>query len=134
MADRHDHARTRQAFDERQGALLLRGERHEANASAGGVLPATELVPVGAADVFAGMRATWAVLRGDIWPLKVERGDGASQVAVRVARPGQCGETVRESGRAAGDQCRTKAAGAVSATHLGDAADLVGRQSLRVET
>ena len=93
----------------------LRGQRHDADAAAGGVLPAAELVPIGRPDVGFRMCAARAVLGGDVRPFQVERRNRCGPVPrhCRTVRASVAKPWVRAS-VARGDQRRAEAAGAVT--------------------
>ena len=78
MADRGDHAFGGDAFDELRGLGPFGREGDDADASAGGVLPAVELVEVGRTDPLAGVGAARAVFGRDVRAFDVEAVDGAA--------------------------------------------------------
>ena len=94
VADRDDDAGRRQLLDERDRPGALRRDRDHADAPAGRVLPAVELVPVRVADVLLRVRAARAVLAGQVRPFEVVAGNAAGaarrprrRVRSRVAKP-----------------------------------------------
>jgi len=75
MADRHAHTGRNQVLDERERAGYLGGERHESDATLGGVLAAVEVVHRGAAHVLARVCPARPVLGCDVGPLHVDACD-----------------------------------------------------------
>src|SRR5207253_4863274 len=97
------------------------------------VLPAADLIPVRGTNMLARVGPARTVLRGDVRPFQVERGNGPGEVRVRVAGPGQCRKAVCDRFGTAGNDRRAKATRAVGAADVGDAADLRGGERLGIE-
>lgn len=62
VADGWDDVVLLQLFDEVEGTGQFGGEGEEPDATAGGVLPALDEIPIGSLDVLTGMRAAGAIV------------------------------------------------------------------------
>ena len=80
----------------------FRGERDDADAAAGGVLPAMELVEIGRADPLTGMGAARAILGRDVGAFDVEAVDRMA-LGQRFAGGGEIPKAFQHFGGRSGD-------------------------------
>ena len=76
MPDGHDNAGIDRLLDKRQSTFPLWSQSEYPDPAAGGLLVATELVPVGITNVLCGMGTPGTVFRRDVGPFNVEPDEG----------------------------------------------------------
>src|SRR5262249_60970694 len=116
------------------GAVVPGGEGPEANAPAGRVLQAAELVPVGRPDVLPRMCPARPVFRRDVRSLQVNAWDRGGDFGIVLASAVKRRQTVPQRVEAVGHQRREETGDAVVATGMDDVSNIVDAKPVRVET
>ncbi len=129
----HYHTRRRQAFDENNGALQLRGQRHQTNPSSRGVLEPAEFVPVRLAHELPRMSAARTLLGRDVWPFQMNSLQRLGQLDIFLASLPQSAHAMVKGGKAIGHQRRAEACDPVDTANVDHVADAVFVEPLGIE-
>ena len=112
-----------ESFDERHRAVAFGGDRHHANASTSGILPAAELVPVGVASVGLRVCAARAVIARYIRPFQVKHRHSTAEFRIGVEHLRQRLKAVLNRFKRTRNQRRRERTDAVAGARIGNRTD-----------